>query len=167
MIEHRIVTRPAFDVVGVSTWISGQDNAQFARFWAQCQRDGTIGRLAEITGLRAGPQTGGSLIGVSCVEGDPSIRAFHFLIAVETPAWRDIPDLGTHHVPASDWAVFSGRGEMPGALIEAEMCAFGEWLPASGYEHALAPEMEVYPPDDVVARSGVVCEFWLPVVAQR
>jgi AraC family transcriptional regulator len=33
-----------------------------------------------------------------------------------------------------------------------------EWLPTSGYEHALAPEMEVY-------LSGDACEFWLPIVA--
>ena len=162
MIETRIVSRTAFEVIGKSTWISGQDNAQFARFWAACGEDGTMGQLAQITGMRAGLQTGGSVMGVSCVEKDPSNRAFYFMVGVEKPA--DCDDLlETHAVPACDWAVFSGRGEMPGALIEAEMYAFGEWLPSSGYEHALAPEIKVYLPDEVVAETGVICEFWLPI----
>jgi AraC family transcriptional regulator len=33
-----------------------------------------------------------------------------------------------------------------------------EWLPNSGYEHALAPEMEVYP-----SQGEEYCEFWLPI----
>jgi len=34
---------------------------------------------------------------------------------------------------------------VPESIVQAEMFAFMEWLPQSGYEHALAPEMEVYP----------------------
>ncbi len=47
---------------------------------------------------------------------------------------------------------------MPEALIDAEMYAFTQWLPASAYRHANAPELEVYP-----ARDGNPVEFWLPI----
>jgi AraC family transcriptional regulator len=43
------------------------------------------------------------------------------------------------------------------------MQAFMHWLPTSGFRHASAPELEVYPPDD--AAGGVLVEFWLPIVA--
>ncbi|HOT92687.1 MAG TPA: hypothetical protein PLJ78_16680 [Anaerolineae bacterium] len=36
-----------------------------------------------------------------------------------------------------------------------------EWLPASNYVHALAPEMEVYYPGE--SGSDYYCEFWLPI----
>lgn len=33
IVNYRIVDKPAFDVVGKRTWISGQDNELFGRFW--------------------------------------------------------------------------------------------------------------------------------------
>lgn len=40
---------------------------------------------------------------------------------------------------------------------------FQEWLPATGYEHAEAPELEVYPGGDTRA-DDYRCEVWIPVV---
>ena len=40
MSKPRIVERPAFQVVGKKTWISGQDNALFGRFWDRCRAEG-------------------------------------------------------------------------------------------------------------------------------
>jgi len=39
MIKHKIIEKPAFDVIGKKTWISGQDNALFGQFWVECQKD--------------------------------------------------------------------------------------------------------------------------------
>jgi AraC family transcriptional regulator len=64
----------------------------------------------------------------------------------------------TYLVPATQWAVFECRGKVPMSIVQAEMFAFMEWLPKSGYEHALAPEMEVYTPGE-----NDYCEFWLPI----
>ena len=44
------------------------------------------------------------------------------------------------------------------ALIRAEMEAFMNWLPSSGYIHDNRPEIEVYPEG-----TGVYVEFWLPI----
>jgi AraC family transcriptional regulator len=161
MIDVRLVERPAFEVVGRKTWIGGQDNAEFGRFWAQCRADGLLAALAELRGSQPGPQTDGMFLGVSQVERDPSDRAFYFMIAVEAPADSSDADLERHTVPAARWAVFRTQGAIPDALVEAEMYAFGEWLPASGYAHAPAPEMEVYPPEGE-GEAGLV-EFWLPI----
>ena len=163
MVPYRIVTRPSFQIVGRKTWIAGTDNEAFGRFWSHCHADGFIASLAELRGDTPNPQTAGAVIGLSCVEADPTRRQFDFFICIETPADLDgavvaAQGMERHVVPATDWAVFEAHGEMPGALVAAEMYAFTEWLPASGYVHAPAPEMEVYPPTDVP-----YCEFWLPI----
>lgn len=163
MIGVRIVERPAFEVIGVKTWISGQDNDLFGRFWQQCAQDGSLHRLEQIRAGQVGPQTGGVVLGVSCVEKNPANRAFHYLIGIEKPADWDGEDLERYWVPASQWAVFACHGQMPSALVRAEMFAFGEWLPSSLYVHALAPEMEVYLPQCAAGEGEIACEFWLPI----
>lgn len=136
------------------TWISGQDNSLFGRFWDACHADGTVENLKE----SAAPcVTKAPIIGVSCVEKDPSNRAFDFLIAAEG---AQAEHLESYRVPACTWAIFRNRGTLPMALVDAEMYAFTQWLPKSGYVHAFAPELEVYPEDGSV-------EFWLPVMEDQ
>lgn len=141
-------------------YISGPDNDQFGGFWTQCKTDGTFNRFRALTGFAPGPQTGGTTLGVSRVEANPAKRAFWFTVAVEVPAGTDIDDLEAYTVPACRWAVFEAHGPVPEALVEAEMYAFLEWLPTSGYVHAAAPELEVYPPSP---DGAPYCEFSLPL----
>ena len=159
MIPVRIVDRPAFRIAGKSTYISGPDNEQFGRFWQECKAGGLMEVFAGLTGFHPGAQTGGGTLGVSRVERDPARRDFDYMIAVETDAPAE--GLETYSVPAARWAVFECRGPAPMAIVAAEMYAFGEWLPASGYAHDMAPEMEVYPPGPADAEPSA--EFWLPI----
>ncbi len=163
MIVHRILERPAFDVIGKKTWISGQDNSLFGSFWERCRAEGLFATFEQISGLRAGPQTGGVTMGISCVEQDPARREFYYWIAVEKPKGCTVTGLETYQVPASRWAVFECRGKVPDSIVRAEMYAFMEWLPSSEFVHANAPEMEVYPPGSDGHSDDNYCEFWLPV----
>lgn len=150
MIEMRMETTGAFTVSGKKTWISGQDNSLFAKFWDTCEKDGTVKLLKSL----ADPAiTQAAIIGVSRVEDDPTNRAFDFYIASEC---AQAPGCESFTVPACTWAIFRNTGKPPMALVDAEMEAFMKWLPNSCYEHANAPEMEVYKQDGSV-------EFWLPV----
>jgi AraC family transcriptional regulator len=160
IVPYRLVDRPAFGVAGRSTWIDGPDNEQFGRFWLDCGADGTFDRFHAVSGLAPGPQTQGHVLGISRVEADPSNRSFGFMVAVEVPEGVDTGDLELYTVPAARWAIFEAHGSVPEALVTAEIYAFSEWLPASGYVHALAPEMEVYPPSP---DAEPYCEFWLPL----
>lgn len=154
MIKFRLEIHNAFTVCGKRTWISGQDNSLFGRFWEECHADGTVDTLKSA----AKPEiTKAPTIGVSCVEKDPADRAFDFLIAAEG---AQIDNLERYQVPACTWAIFQNRGALPMALVDAEMYAFSQWLPQSGYVHAFAPELEVYPEDGSV-------EFWLPVMEEK
>jgi AraC family transcriptional regulator len=160
MVQVRIVDRPAFTMVGKKIWIEGTDSGQFGRFWQRCHENGLLQQLGAI-GQQPGAQTGGMSIGVSCVERDPSIRNFFFMVAVECPAGIQTQDIEQYTVLPAKWAVFQNAGDMPGALVDAEMFAFMQWLPSSGYRHAMAPEMEVYLPMPDTGETLV--EFWLPI----
>lgn len=162
MTVVRLIERPAFIVAGKQTYISGPDNEQFGRFWQQCRDDGFLRVFDEIKQANdcwAGAQTHSDMLGVSRVEQDPSKREFFYMIAIEVPAGATVGGLEVYQVPASTWGVFECRGAIPEALVESEMYAFGQWLPQSGYVHAHAPEMEVYP----AYKDDTYCEFWLPV----
>ena len=160
-MEPKILERPAFQVVGKKTWISGQDNSLFGRFWEQCRAEGLFDVFEQVGGFRPGPQTGGVTLGVSCVERDPAKRKFYYLIAIESP--EPVLGLETYTVPASRWAVFECHGPVPESIVQAEMYAFMEWLPNAQYAHAFAPEMEVYPPGSDGQSEDNYCEFWLPI----
>jgi len=172
MIQVRIIERPAFDVIGRKTWISGQDNELFGRFWVQCQKDGLFQTFNQLNGDRLGKQTNSSTLGISCVEKDPANRSFYYLIGIETPEnisktaqIRDAIEIYT--VPASQWAVFECIGKVPESIVKSEIYAFTEWLPSSKYEHAKAPEMEAYFPGYDGISEDSYCEFWLPIVEKE
>ena len=159
MIEVRIEEKPAFDIAGRKTWISGQDNGQFSVFWRESHENGLIATLREMRDHIPGPVTKSFVVGVSCVEKDPSDRAFDFFIATEITGKDSADALTPYTVPACKWAIFANRGDLPMSLIDAEMYAFTEWLPSSAYRHVNAPELEVYPEED-----DALVEFWLPIV---
>jgi AraC family transcriptional regulator len=163
MTNYRIIERPAFEIIGRKTWISGPDNNLFGLFWQQCQADGLFEMLKQVNALKPGPQTRGVTLGVSRVEKDPTNREFYYMIASEKPEGCISTQLETYTVPATHWAVFECRGKVPESIVQAEMFAFMEWLPGSEYVHANAPEMEVYPPESNGQSDDNYCEFWLPI----
>jgi AraC family transcriptional regulator len=163
MITYRIEDYPAFDVIGWKTWISGQDNELFARFWEKCNAEGLFDRFKEMDCLKPGKQTHGMPLGISCVDQDPTKREFFYMIAVEKPEGETPAGLETYHIPARKWGVFECHGKIPESIVNSEIFAFMEWLPKSGFIHAHAPEMEVYFPGNDQDSDESYCEFWLPI----
>lgn len=164
MIKHRIIERPAFEVVGKKTWISGQDNDLFGNFWVQSRERGLFKTFQGINDFKPGIQTAGSTLGISRVEKDPTNREFFYMIAIEKPEDCKVSDLEVYQVPASQWAVFECWGKVPESIVKSEIYAFTEWLPSSEYAHAKAPEMEVYFPGTDGTSDESYCEFWLPII---
>ncbi len=52
---------------------------------------------------------------------------------------------------------------MPHAIQNIWSRIFEEWFPSVGFEHADAPELEVYPLGDLSSKD-YKCEIWIPVV---
>lgn len=161
MVNMRIENKQSFKIAGRKIWISGQDNEIFGAFWKESHENGLIEQLKSVSAKIESKVTNSDVLGVSCVENDPAIRAFNFYIATEIIDEINTDKLERFIIPECTWAIFSNRGNLPMALIEAEMYAFMEWLPASQYNHAHAPELEVYPVND---NSSV--EFWIPIIAK-
>lgn len=152
-MEYRIETKEAFRILGVSMPLGKNIEDNFMAvpaMWGKAASDGTIQKLA---GLMESQPMG--LLGVSAC-GDR--EEWKYFIAVSTS--RECEGFEAYEVPAATWAVFPGSGTSA-SLQELERRIVTEWLPASGYEYANAPDMEVYMNADP---QNAKYEVWIPVV---
>lgn len=110
------------------------------------------GAIEKLAGIMDGALAG--LLGVSvCNEKEP----WKYFIAVSSTKPGD--GFEEYTIPASTWAVFPGEGTNQ-SIQQLEQRIITEWLPASGYEYADAPDIEVYlNPDPQDAKY----EVWIPV----
>ncbi len=159
-LEYRIEPKSAFSVTGLALRaIPGTNNPELSAFWAQCASNGTLGQF--IAKIPAGSELG--LAGV-CAEMDPATKQFTYLIAIETPSDRSGLPAGCRDVavPASTWGIFDAVGPLPGSIQQTWGRVFSEWFPSSGWEHADAPDLEIYPEGDTSSPS-YVCQVWVPL----
>lgn len=158
-MDYRIVEKAGFTVVGKSIQVSTKDGENFKTipaFWGQSNTDGTSDALLELG-------SGGDMLGI-CTEFQHDQDQFTYIIAVESDKAAPVSSsFITYEVPASTWAVFPVVGAMPDAMEDIWKRIFQEWFPATGYEHANAPELEVYPPGDPAAEDYRT-EVWIPVI---
>lgn len=161
-MEYRIETKSAILLTGVpvrTTMKEGKCFRDIPAHWDRCFADGTAPRLAGL--IPKGSAVG--LAGVSA-EFDGEGGEFSYFVAIEAPEdrsalpanCRDVP------VPSGTWGIFTCRGPIPQAMQETMQRIYGEWFPSSGWEHAPAPELEVYPEGDVRS-PDYVSEIWIPL----
>jgi len=157
-MDFRIENKEAFTVAGTTIQVSctgGEHMRAIPRFWQTSREDGTIARLASIA-------EGQDLLGV-CLDMKPDTGELTYMIAARTSSAAGTEGFVAATIPASAWAVFPCKGPIPGAIQSLFQRIFQEWFPASGYKHAPAPELEVYPPGDTASES-YQCEVWIPVL---
>ena len=157
-MDYRIVERKEYEVIGKLIKVSCKDGDNFRRvpeFWRECYKNGTVEMLCAAS-------KGKELLGI-CMDMDYEKEQMSYMIAVENNGSIKDNSLTIRTIPAANWAVFTSVGPMPGAIQKVWERIFQEWLPATGYEHADAPELEVYPKGDNQAED-YRCEVWIPVV---
>lgn len=158
-MDYRIVERKEFNVVGKALKVTTKDNESTKRipeFWNECGKDGTIEKLC--TAL-----IGSNVLLGICMDMELEKEQFTYMIAVEGNDISKDSAITARTIPAATWAVFTSVGPMPGAIQKVIEKIYQEWFPATGYEHAEAPELEVYPPGDTMAED-YHCEVWIPVI---
>lgn len=152
-MNYRIETRPAFRVVGVSQKMSNVVEENFRDvplLWQRVSTDGTLQKLA--ARMSAEPK---GVLGV-CGCGEKDQWRYYIAVASNEPAG----EFETCIVPACTWAIFPGSGVCPQAIQELEQRIVTQWLPASGFEYADGPDIELYlSPDPQHAEF----EVWVPV----
>ncbi|TBL70779.1 AraC family transcriptional regulator [Paenibacillus thalictri] len=157
-MDYKIVDKPAFTIVGKSIEVSmkeGENFREIPRFWQQSNSDGTVAKLCALAPDK-------DVLGV-CLSSGHHKETFYYAIAIESSADAAGGEFTATPIPALSWAVFTSVGPMPGAIQNVWKRIFGEWFPATGYEHADGPELEVYPPGDTQAEN-YRCEIWVPII---
>ena len=155
-MNYRIETKEAFRIIGVSAPLDREIENNFMvvpTMWQEASVNGTIQKLAGM--MDAQPM---GLLGVRVCNDEEQWK--YFIAVYSTKASDGFEE---YSVPASTWAIFSGTGTNQ-SIQELERRIITEWLPASGYEYANAPDIEVYlNPDPRNAQY----EVWIPVAKKK
>lgn len=157
-MEYRIEQREAFRVVGVKIRTTMKDGAgykEIPEFWAEAGRNGTLEKIASLIGAEPF-----GVLGISACENyDMTDFDYYLAAATSKPV---PPGMEEYTVPASQWAIFESVGPMPDAIQELQKRIITEWLPSSGYTYAAAPDIEVYPGQDI-ASPDYKSYVWFPI----
>ncbi|MCG7408235.1 AraC family transcriptional regulator [Paenibacillus sp. ACRRX] len=156
-MEYKLVDKPAFHAIGKALHTTTKDGENLRRipeFWGQCNEDGTYCRLAELEPTH-------HFLGI-CTDFKHDTEEMSYWIAVESNQAVEDTTLDSYLVPANTWAVFPASGAMPHAMQQLWERIFQEWFPATGYEHADGPELEVYPSGNP-SSEDYQFEVWIPI----
>lgn len=157
-MDYKIVEKEAFQVIGKVLKVSTRDGENLKRipaFWTECNREGVCERLCAVYKAQ-------ELLGI-CMDMEQEKEQFTYMIAVNGGEKYTGQEYTVREIPASTWVVFTSIGSMPNAIQKVWERIFQEWFPATGYEHADGPELEVYPPGDLNG-PDYKCEIWIPIV---
>lgn len=157
-MDYRIVEKEDFTIVGKgirTTTINGENLRRIPAFWDEVNSNGLSDKLEKSYGAK--------VVYGACMEFDKEQEKLTYFIGVESD--RNLSsDWEERVIPASTWAIFPVIGPMPDAIPKVWERIFAEWFPATGYEHAGGPELEVYPTDGDVTAEDHHCEIWIPIV---
>ncbi len=153
-MDYRIERKEAFRIIGVFIPLDKdveKNHLEVPKLWQKAAVDGSIDKLACMmdTGIKG-------MLGI-CACGSAEEWKYFIAAASTQPAGEGMEE---YHVPASTWAIFPGDGICPQAIQELEQHIMTEWLPASGYEYADGPDVELYfSPDPYNARyeENIMC----------
>lgn len=158
-MDYKIVEKEGFRVVGKALRVSTRDGENFRRipeFWEECWQNGVCEQVLQLTSSSV-------LLGI-CMEFSSEQDEFTYLIAAENEN-GPVPDgMVAKHIPAVPWAIFESVGPVPDAIEQVWKRIFSEWAPATGYEIAEAPQLEVYPCPGGATPEEYRCEVWIPIV---
>lgn len=157
-MNYKIVKQDGFRIVGAKCREHMTMEDCFEKvplFWQQV---GAQGLIPEICRLMDGSGPMG-VLGVSTCDGG-AFSGYYIAAASRKPCPEGMEE---YQIPQGDYAVFDCVGALPDAIQNMQRRILTEWLPASGYEYAPAPDIEVYLEGDQSA-PDYRSQVWLPVV---
>lgn len=160
-MKYAIVEKEAFRLAGIKREYSldNEENQKgISKLWDEVNSDGTCDELIRLNNgdLKA-------ILGVCVVpEERRNQNLIEYWVAAEY-AGEEPDGFQKIDIPASKWAIFEVHGAMPDAIQKVWKQIFSEWFPSNGYEHAIGPELEVYPPGDP-SSENYYSEIWIPVM---
>ena len=165
-MDYRIIEKPAFDILGRSRQfrtVNGENFIKIPQFWHEFMATAEYKTLCDLTSGKPGVVTGGQMLGICFAGEGNNWDPFSYGIGIEKPAKKSPVKFEVIPVPAAAWAVFDCTLDN---LQDITRRIFSEWFPSTGYEHANAPEIEVYLPGDF-SNTAMKCQIWIPVVKKK
>lgn len=132
-MEHQIVSKPAFTVVGMKYRGKNEHN-EITQLWGQF-----VPRIREIRNRNPDPATYGVMY-----DYDEETGEFDYVAALHVNSASDLPEaMVSVEIPAARYAVFACT--LP--TLSPTYRQIHPWLAQSEYEHAGTPEYEYYGED--------------------
>ncbi len=157
-MDYRIINKNAFKVIGEVIKISTcgeQHHQRISEFWGECLANGTCEKLSSLGNTQ-------TMLSVS-MDCQEDMDQMSYMIGIEDINNIEGTEFSKIEIPASTWAIFTSLGSLPFAIQDTLARIFQEWFPATSYEHANAPVLEICPPGDTNA-ADYKCEIWIPIV---
>jgi len=154
-MNYRIERQKGFKLVGFNKDVTTKNEENFKiipAFWQEVMKDGSFEKLM------AGKDRS---FGV-CYGHNETTESFKYMIAVDNDN-VSMDNTDTLDIKETMWAVFESKGKLPSALQAVWKQIYNEWFPATNYEHARLPELELYLPGNTES-DDYVCEVWIPIV---
>ncbi|CAH2213485.1 AraC family transcriptional regulator [Tepidibacter aestuarii] len=160
-MDYKVVKKEEFKIVGISKRVTTKNHENFKvipRLWDEVAKNGILEKIK-----KNASELG--VLGV-CHDYDKEQEEFNYMIATEGEHIEGLDNYEVVNVPSCKWAIFESIGPMPDAIQKIWHKIFAEWFPATRYEHADAPELEVYLPGDP-NEEDYKCQVWVPVVEKN
>lgn len=159
-MNYKFVEKDAFTVVGKKIHVSTKNGENFqivSSFCKDCDQDGTCESLEKLVADDMG------IMGI-CANFEKEY--FDYYMAVTHSGGKIPAGMETLLIAKNTWVVFESVGPLPDAIQDVWKRIFSEWFPTSEYEHADAPELEVYEQGDML-KADYKCYVWIPVVKKN
>lgn len=155
-MKYRIETKKSFRIVGVRTQL-GEDMEQNQKtvpiFWEKMFKNKLLPDICKM----ADKEPYG-ILGVTAYINPKNI--YYYIAA---PTDKPVPHGMTEfEIPSATWVIFECSGRFKESVQTVFRRFLTEWLPASGYEYAELPDIEVYPINTHGAKAGHA-QVWISI----
>ncbi len=157
-MNYKIVKKEQFKVAGIKTHVTNNNGENFKiipRFWDEIEKDGSRSILEKNKGKLG-------IMGI-CYNFNMETNEFDYIIAIEGDNIHGLENYDVVNIKSNTFAIFESIGSMPNAIQDVWKRIFAEWFPATKYEHADGPELEVYYPGDP-SSNQYKSEVWIPII---
>lgn len=166
-MDYIVEREQAFTLIGFEKEFSADDSyEQIPKFWNE-YREKFCEKLIPGKAPQGELETAVfnchvGMFGV-CIEKPDQNGRFRYLIAGIYTGGAVPEGMTLCEIPETDWAKFSCRGPMPGALQSVNTKIFREWLPGNpDYDIAMGINMEWYDEGDI-GSADYKSAVWIPV----
>jgi len=175
-MNYRVEEKKPFRMFGVEktfSVINGQCYKDIPEFWLDAMKDKTLERILNLASNKPSTITGDiygnedKMINAA-MYGHKSDGTLKYMLCAYTPDQEIPKEYVQLEVPALTWAIFPTEKHQMHQTTELTQDIwkriYAEWFPSSGYEHADAPEFEMY---YNVGNDQYIVEVWIPVINNK